>query len=47
LLRLTMQLPHVHDNVRLQLRMSLTVCNVYMPFNKLQKSRGMLVINFT
>jgi hypothetical protein len=35
-----MQLPYVLDKVGLQLRMSLTISNVYVPFNKLKKSRG-------
>jgi len=40
-----MQFPHVLDKVGLQLRMSLTISNVHIPFNELKKSRGMLVRN--
>jgi hypothetical protein len=40
-----MQFPDVLDKVGLQLRMSLTISNVHIPFNELKKSRGMLVRN--
>ena len=40
-----MQFPHVFHQVRLQLRMNLTVSNAQMPLNELNKSRGLLVRN--